>query len=213
MWRDENGVPAVGSCAGSLRMRSSTGSTSICAASSSTAHSSANVPTASPGARMNVLGSMSMRAASTSSRMAPAAYVQRVPRMNGSGKLLWWLMTVRPVWISASKRPSARAPIATRCSVSVRPPTMRYTPSRVSARRTGRPASFAAAAASTWWRHMVLQPKPPPTNGDVTCTCSSGRPNTCAIDHAAYVTACAASYTRRLSPSHATVTACGSIAL
>ncbi|MCW2675962.1 MAG: hypothetical protein JWR70_1002 [Modestobacter sp.] len=30
-----------------------------------------------------------------------------------------------PVWISASKRPSARAPIATRCSVAVRPPTIR----------------------------------------------------------------------------------------
>jgi hypothetical protein len=77
--------------------------------------------------------------------------------------LLCAVIATTPVWISASKRPSACAPIATRCSVLVRPPTTRYTPSRVSMMRTGRPASFEAAAASTWWRHSVLPPKPPPT--------------------------------------------------
>ena len=39
------------------------------------------------------------------------------------------------------------APIATRCSVSVRPPTMRYTPSRDELRAPLKPISLAAAAA------------------------------------------------------------------
>ena len=69
--------------------------------------------------------------------------------MNGSGMLLCGVMTDRPVWTIASNVPSCCAPIATRCSVSVRPPTVRYTPSRDSVIRTGRPASFAAAAPIT----------------------------------------------------------------
>ena len=48
-------------------MRSSIGSMPSAAASSSIAHSSAKVPTDSPGARMNVLASMSIAAICTSS--------------------------------------------------------------------------------------------------------------------------------------------------
>ncbi len=43
----------------------------------------------------------------------------------GLGHALCGVITVRPVWISASNLPSSVAPIATRCSVSVRPPTIR----------------------------------------------------------------------------------------
>ncbi len=45
--------------------------------------------------------------------------------MNGSGTLLWSVIATTPVWISASNVPSRPAPIATRCSVTVRPPTTR----------------------------------------------------------------------------------------
>ena len=73
MWRDENGVPAVGSRSGSLTMRSSIGSIPSATASSSMPHSRPKVPTASPGARMNVLASMSMPVVSTSSLNESAA--------------------------------------------------------------------------------------------------------------------------------------------
>src|ERR1700690_504200 len=66
--------------------------------------------------------------------------------MKGSGMLLCGVIAAMPVWINAPKWPSASAPIATRCSVSVRPPTTRYTPSRDRVTRTGRPISFAAEA-------------------------------------------------------------------
>ena len=66
--------PRSGSFSGSLRMRSSIGSMPSCSASSSIAHSSAKVPTDSPGARMKVLASMSMSATCTSSLKLPAAY-------------------------------------------------------------------------------------------------------------------------------------------
>ena len=94
-------------------------------ASSSTALSSAKLPTASPGARMKVLESMSISTACTPSLRLPAPYRHMAGKMNGSGRALCWVFTVVPVWISASKRPSAWAPIATRCSVALRPPTTR----------------------------------------------------------------------------------------
>ncbi len=59
---------------GSFAMRSSTGSMPSAIASSSMPHSSPNVPTDSPGARMNVLASMSIAVVSTSSFIASAAY-------------------------------------------------------------------------------------------------------------------------------------------
>ena len=71
--RDENGTPLSGSFSGSLRIRSSTGSIPSSTASSSTATSSAKVPTASPGARMNVFASMFIRATSTFSAKLRAA--------------------------------------------------------------------------------------------------------------------------------------------
>ena len=69
-----------------------------------------------------------------------------------------------PTWTSAVSRPSCPAPSATRCTVGVRPPTVRNTASRVSASRTGR---FVARAASTASRVPAqtepFPPKPPPT--------------------------------------------------
>src|SRR5471032_1726873 len=75
--------------------------------------------------------------------------------MNGSGMLLWAVIATVPLCISAVKWPSANAPIATRCSVGVRPPTMRYKPSRDSVTRTGRPTSFAATAPNIWVRQAL----------------------------------------------------------
>ena len=61
-------MPEVGSLSGSMRRRSSIGSSVIASASSSRVVSSANVPTDSPGARMKVLASMWMSATFWSSR-------------------------------------------------------------------------------------------------------------------------------------------------
>ena len=59
--------------------------------------------------------------------------------MNCSGQALCVVIAATPVWISAASVPSGLAPSATRCSVVVRPPTIRNTPSRDSMMRTGRP--------------------------------------------------------------------------
>ena len=69
--------------------------------------------------------------------------------MNGSGKALCRVIAMVPVWMIELNLPPRVAPMATRCSVVVRPPTIRYTPSRDKAVLTGRPVSFAAAAPST----------------------------------------------------------------
>ena len=63
--------PVVGSRSGSQRRRSSIGSIFMSCASSSIALSSAKVPTNSPGARIQVLASMSMSATFCSSRKRP----------------------------------------------------------------------------------------------------------------------------------------------
>ena len=123
-------------------------------ASSSIALSSANVPTDSPGARMKVLATMS----SVGHLLRDVEASGGIEVAGREGELLGAVVVRRsspatPVWISASSLPSLSAPSATRCSVGVRPPTRRKTPSRDSASRTGRPASFAAAAARIWWFH------------------------------------------------------------
>ena len=89
------------------------------------ADSSAKVPGASPGARMKVLARMFIVAASTCRNAVSVAYAAWVPAMNGSGMLLWSVIATTPVWMMEVNRPSGSAPIATRCSVSVRPPTTR----------------------------------------------------------------------------------------
>ena len=94
---------------------------------------------------MKVLATMFIFTVSTSREKVLDAYTLFAGRMKGSGMLLCGVIATVPVWMSASKRPSGCAPMATRCSVSVRPPTTRYTPSRDSTIRTGRPASRAAA--------------------------------------------------------------------
>ena len=99
-------MPCVGSWSGSLRRRSSMGSMPRVPASSSTADSSAKVPTDSPGARMKVFATMSMCADCTRSSKLPAPYMHWVPRMNGSGRLLWAVMATAPVWMIASNWPS-----------------------------------------------------------------------------------------------------------
>ena len=108
------------------------------------AHSSANVPTDSPGARMKVLATMSIVADLDVELEAVCAYRRCcAATMNGSGKSLCGSSAPTPVWIMASKRPSAsradRHPLlGERCARRRRG----YTPSRESAMLTGRPASL-----------------------------------------------------------------------
>ena len=76
-FRVEYGTCFSGSCAGSLRMRSSIGSRPTASASSSIAHSSASRPTASPGARMAEATGMSRAARRCRvSRFSPAYSVR-----------------------------------------------------------------------------------------------------------------------------------------
>ena len=58
-WRVEKGLPVSGSRSGSLRRRSSMGSSCSLSASSSMAHSRLSMPEASPGARMGPAAGMS----------------------------------------------------------------------------------------------------------------------------------------------------------
>ncbi len=53
------------------------------------------------------------------------AYMCRAGNVNCSASALYGVIAEMPVWMSALKRPSSSAPIATRCSVFVRPPTSR----------------------------------------------------------------------------------------
>src|SRR5438045_6679367 len=72
--------------------------------------------------------------------------------------------------------PCEFAPMATRCCEGVRPPTIRNTPSRDKARRTGRPVIRAARTQSWLCAHVPpLPPNPPPTNGEMTRTFSRFR--------------------------------------
>ncbi len=211
--RCENGLPPIGCRSGWLRRRSSMGSTPIPCANSSTALSSAKEPMASPGARMKVFGTMSRSTCRWTISKLLARYMPRVPAVYCSGQAPCGGMIEKPVCTSAVKWPSPSAPSATRCSVGLRPPTMRYTPSRLSIKRSGRPASFAAATATTWWSHKPLPPKPPPTNGDKTRTCPFFRPKSLASAPALGATICVASWTSSSPSVQATVRAWSSMAL
>ena len=62
---------------------------------------------------------------------------------------------------------------------------------RSSTSRTGRPVCFAAIAHNDTCDHdEPLQPKPPPTNGEITRTSPGDMPNVFAIACAAPLTPC-----------------------
>lgn len=82
--RPANGSPLTGPVSGSLRSRSSIGSTPHFSASSSRAHSSANDPGASPGARIHVGDGTSSRTTRFSVRWAVASYIVRATPAPGS---------------------------------------------------------------------------------------------------------------------------------
>ncbi len=106
------------------------------------------------------------------------------------------------------------APSATRCVDGVRPPTVRYTASRVSISRTGRPVARAASAARIVpGQTLALPPNAPPTNGAITRTFVSGTSNRCARWRRVQSMFCVPSWTVSASPCHDAVVACGSSAL
>ena len=118
------------------------------------------------------------------------------------------------VCTSDVSRPSRVAPSATRCVDGVRPPTVRYTASRVSISRTGRPVTRAASVARTVPGHtFVLPPNAPPTYGEITRTSPAGTPNRCARWRRVQSMFCDPSWTVSVSPCQTAVVACGSSAL
>lgn len=115
-----NGSPETGPTTGSLRSRSSIGSTPARVASSSRAASIANDPGASPGARIQVGDGTSSRTTWLAVRCASASYITRATPALGSTNSY----TV-DVWFSercsrASSRPSGSAPSLIRWVVGLR---------------------------------------------------------------------------------------------
>jgi len=112
--RLENGWPVSGWTAGSLRIRSSTGSMRQACASSSMADSSANIPGHSPGARIQDGVGTSSRTTRWVVRRWGAAYMCLVATADCSANSLSvevWSITS---WHSATSLPSRPEPSRTR---------------------------------------------------------------------------------------------------
>ena len=176
--RLENSSPVSGSRSGSLRIRSSTGSTPTCSASSSRAHSSAKNPGASPGARQKPGEGTSRRTTQCVLKRFAAAYIVRVPVVHGSQNSFSCEVCDQATCSHAVILPSSSAPMRIRWTVGARWPEIGNISRRVSAIFTGRPVSCDAIAATTiCGRAAPFEPKPPPTFALITRTCSSSRPN------------------------------------
>jgi hypothetical protein len=91
---------------------------------------------------------------------------------------------------------------------------MEYICWRLTAIFAGRPTIRAATAARmTVGRGVPLDPKPPPTCGEMIRTCSGSSPKTSAIVARAGAAPCVESWIVSRSPSHTAMLACGSIGL
>ena len=161
--REEWGMFFSGSSAGSLRLRSSIGSRLTASASSSIADSSASIPTASPGARIEPA---SIQSSSTRSwvikRLAPP-YMKWVATPAGSKKPSPGRLETIVSCAIALMRPPASAPSLIRCSVLERRTVASNTCWRDITHLTGRSSRLAAIAAATLSGAMPsLAPKPPP---------------------------------------------------
>ena len=195
-------------------MRSSIGSIRRATASSSIAHSSAYMPGASLGARIHDGNGTSSGARRCVVAMFGAAYIMRVAAAISSTYSLVRCVCAHTSWVIASRLPLASAPRRTRWIVGVRWLPSVNTWRRVSASFTGRPGTARAAmAASTVFACTVpLEPKPPPTNGALTSTCSGRRPNSSLIVLRTPCTLCVESYRRSVPSLHSATVVCGSIA-
>src|SRR5437660_4041602 len=152
-------------------------------ANSSIAHSNANVPEASPGARLNV----GVPVFSFTSRWFVStlglAYNILVCSVEGSSQSSNVDVLDVDSWRTAVSVPSLRDPSTTRCTVYGRAPTRPNICFRVRTILTGRPTSLAAIAASTTWDHAdPFEPKAPPVKGARTRTFESGIPSVLATN-------------------------------
>ena len=147
-------------------------------ASSSIADSNANVPEASPGARMKVGVPTLRRTRKWLVSSLGQAYRIRVASAAGSSHSS--IVDVLDVLScrTAVSVPSRAAPSVTCCTVCGRPPTGPNICRRVRASFTGRPTSRDAIAASmTCDQAEPFPPNAPPMNCDITRTCSGGMLN------------------------------------
>ena len=116
----------------------------------------------------------------------------------------------RAAWWIVMSLPSRVAPTAIFWIVRGRYPFDVNICCRARTSFTGRPTLRAAIAARmVCHQNDPLQPNPPPTNGEITCTLSGEMPNTCAQMARSATTACVVSYSVTLSPSHAAMLAWG----
>ena len=112
---------------------------------------------------------------------------------------------------SNTSEPSRSTPVRTRTSHDARRTAWNVS-SRLSTRRTGRPARRAAKATSGSYLACCLPPKPPPGSGAKTRTFASGRPRTFAMTFWSQFGCWIVLQTATPSPSGAAMYACGSIA-
>ena len=108
--------------------------------------------------------------------------------------------------------PSCFSPIST-CWICARPWVMATMFSeRVSVHFTGRPSVWAALAATAYSTYMsILAPKPPPTAGAITRTCSASSPVAAAMPATRPCGCWVGTRTKRPSPSISTTMPFGSI--
>ncbi len=172
-----NGSPEIGPTSGSLRSRSSTGSTPTASASSSMADSRANEPGAQPGARIHVGVGRLTFTSDVRMRMASAAYSALVTSPGNSTNSWMVEVWVAVSWSIARSLPVESAPSRTRWSVAALMPVVANTWRRVRATRTGRLSSVVAMTARISCGPMPLEPKPPPTCSARTRTTPGSRRN------------------------------------
>ncbi len=118
--RELNGIPFSGSSPGSLRTRSSIGSSPAKIASSSIADSSANMPGHSPGARIHDGVGTSSAASRCVVRRFGAAYIIRVATAVCSANSRTVEVCSSTSWVMTESRPSRSAPSPIRWIVGVR---------------------------------------------------------------------------------------------
>ena len=212
--RLDQGRPLSGSAGGSFRRRSAIGSMLSATASSSMALSSAKLPGASPGARIqDGVGTFS-RATRCVVMRSGAAYIIRVITPDCSTNSSWPEVCARLSWPMASSRPSRSAPRRRRCRVRARWPWPVNTCCRVSATLQGRPVTLAPMAASTlcgWTPN--LPPKPPPMKRLTTRTCCGSSLKVEASPAAHMDGPWLQSWTVSRPSAHSATAACGSMAL
>ncbi len=176
------------------------------------ADSSAYMPEASPGARIQEGLGTSRATTRWTVVLSGDPYITRAGTAACSTNSLRVEVWVTISWETACRVPSRSAPRRTRWIVGARWPTTSASWARGKTVFTGWPVWRAAMAARTGWGRVVpLEPKPPPTCSERTVMRSGSRPKTWARLLRTALEPWLESWTVRCPSSHQAVAACGSM--